>query len=58
MKYYENDEFVVPQKYQKMTAEQLGKKCGIVEKWHTLVSKLKPSVKENKLDSLGFKVNL
>lgn len=58
MKYYENDEFVVPEKYQKMTVEQLNKRCSIIEKCHTLVSKLKPSVKENKLDSLGFKVNL
>lgn len=58
MRYFENDEFVVPEKYQKMTLEQLDKRCSITEKIYKIILKLRPSTQKDKLDSLGFKVNL
>ena len=58
MKYYENDEFIVPKKYQTMSVEQLEKSCNITEKIYRFILKLKPSGKKDKLDDLEFKVNL
>lgn len=58
MKYYENDEFIVPDKYKNMSLEQLNRRCKIWEAFHKLVSKIVPSRKNDKLDKLGIKVNL
>ena len=56
MKYYENDEFSIPKKYQSMSIEQLDRSCKSWEKFYKFISKQKPS-KKSTLDSLGIKVN-
>lgn len=58
MRYYENDEFTIPKRYQKMTAEQLDRECRIYEMFHKFSLKFRRSSKTDKLKDVGIKVNL
>lgn len=57
MRYYENDEFTIPNRYQKMSAEQLENRCRIYEIFHKLCTKVRRPSKTNKLKDAGIKVN-
>lgn len=57
MRYYENDEFTIPKRYQKMSVEQLESRCRIYEIFHKLRTRFRRPSKTNKLKNAGIKVN-
>lgn len=58
MRYYENDEFNIPKRYQAMSVEQLDRSCKAYEVFHKLISKIRRSSKKDKMKEMGIKVNL
>lgn len=57
MRYYEKDDFVVPEKYEKMSLEQLERRCKVWEKVSVLFSKIMPSSKKNIENNSNVKFN-
>ena len=58
MRYYENDEFTIPKRYQKMTVEQLDRRCRMYEMFHKFILKFRRSSKSDKIKDIGIKFNL
>ena len=57
MSYYEKDDFVVPEKYEKMSLKQLQRSCKIWETLSVLFSKIMPSSKKKIKNNTSIKFN-